>query len=153
MPRMNSSGHPGRRWPLAVAAGLLLVLALGLRLWTAGTLRYSTDPNLAINGIMTKQIVAGTGYPPFFLGQEQVGTVEFFLAAPFCRMLGCNGFTMNLGVVLFGTAILLVVFFWARHLAGPAAGLAAMTLLVIGPEHFLRYTGGMGYDHPRGDAL
>lgn len=144
---MRPSGPIGRRngWPRLAALAALLVVALGLRLWTAWTLRFSTDPNLAINGIMTKQIVDGTGYPPFFLGQEQVGTVEFFVAAPFCRLLGCNGFTMNFGVVLFGVAILGVAYFWARHLAGRVAGLTAMALLVVGPEHFLRYTGGMGY--------
>jgi hypothetical protein len=144
-----SGRFPARkgRKPLLYATMVLLLIAaaLGLRLWTAWTLRYSTDPNLAVNGIMTKQIVAGTGFPLFYLGQEQVGTVEFFVAAPFCRLWGCNGFTLNFGVILFGVSILLVVFFWARHLAGPAAGLAALALLVIGPEHFLRYTGGMGY--------
>ena len=145
---MDSSAPTGRctgRLGRAALAALLLAAALGLRLWTAWTLRYSTDPNLAVNGIMAKQIADGTGYPPFFLGQEQVGTAEFFLAAPFCRLLGCNGFTMNFGVVLFGVAILGVAYFWARHLAGRAAGLTAMALLVVGPEHFLRYTGGMGY--------
>lgn len=144
---MSSFGQPGpRSRRLHVAAVLvLLAMGLGLRLWTAWTLRYSTDPNLAVNGIMTKQIAEGSGFPVFYLGQEQVGTVEFFVAAPFCRLLGCNGFTMNFGVVLFGVAILLVAYLWARHLAGPAAGLAALALLVIGPEHFIRYTGGMGY--------
>ena len=145
---MDSFGHTEHRagrFGLAALAALLLAAALGVRLWTAWALRHSTDPNLAVNGIMTKQIADGTGFPPFFLGQEQVGTVEFFVAAPVCRLLGCNGFTMNFGVVLFGVAIVGVAFFWARHLAGPAAGLTATALLVVGPEHFLRYTGGMGY--------
>lgn len=125
---------------------VLLVAGIAMKIYGAWCYRHSTDTNFAINALMARHMALFKDFPVFYYGQEYMGSAEQLAAVPFCWVMGCTGFAVNLGAALMGVLMMFVVFAWARRIGGPVAGLAALALCVIGPETFFRYhAASLGY--------
>lgn len=125
---------------------VLLLAGVAMKVYGAWCYRHSTDTNFAVNALMARHMAQFKDFPVFYYGQEYMGTPEQVAAVPFCWLLGCSGWSVNLGAALMGVLIMLIVYAWARRIGGPIAGLAALALCVIGPETFFRYhAANLGY--------
>jgi hypothetical protein len=117
-----------RPWALPLLA---TVTGVGLRLWLVAHTGAMIDADEALVGIQAERILHGQ-YPTYFYGQDYMGVLEAYLAAPLVAILGPTGWALRL--VPIALSPLLVYLTWrlarvllpARAPATPfLAGLAA----------------------------
>jgi hypothetical protein len=115
------------------ALGLLVLAALGLRLWAlASTGELSADE--AVPGLMARHIVNHVELPVFYWGQDYFGALEAYLIAALFAVLG---FHWWLAVVpALAASLLLIPLTWAlaKHVGlWPAALIAAVPVALTPP--------------------
>lgn len=98
----------------------------------AGTEAYS----LLMNG--TDQY--GTSLPTYFeaWGFSQMSTLYSFFLVPFFRILGMSKFSLRLPMLLVGIAMMLLIWDFARRIAGKGYALAAMLFVATSPWHMIQ---------------
>lgn len=118
---------------------LLLAAAAGVRIYGAWFYRHTVNVDAAVVAMMARDIAEGTHFPTFFYGQPHMGSLEAFVSAGFCRILGVSGFAVNLGTALVSLGLIPVVYVWARQAADRKAATLATACCVIGPLGFFHY--------------
>ena len=128
-----------RRWTLIVT--LVVLIGLGLRVFKAWTLRYSTEPDSSICALMVKHMVEGRDIPVFFYGQAYMGNTESLVSAALCQLLGLvpTNFMVILGTALVGTFLLPVLYLFGRDAGNRRAGLLAMLFCLVGSDTNFHY--------------
>lgn len=121
-------------------AGIILVVALIVRLYGGWCLRFHLNLDAGVVALMAKHMAEGISFPVFFYGQAYMGSLEPAVSALFCKIFGVSGFAISMGTVLLGMLLLPVVYFWTRDIAGRTAAVAAMLFCTIGPAGFLHYS-------------
>ena len=118
---------------------LLLVAAIGLRLYGAWCADATPDPEHGLASLLAQQAVTRGELPLVRGGTPPMGTVEVAVGALWCRVLGYSGFAVNLGAVCFAALALLVIGLWGRSAAGPYGGPAALLFCAVGPFAAFEY--------------
>ncbi len=119
---------------------LVLAIAAGVRIWASWMLRVGISSDWAVVASMARDMAEGKPFPVFFYGQAYMGSLEPWVASLFVRLLGANGFAVNLGTAALGFALLVMIFLWGRRVGGFWAGLAALAWSTLGNVSFLYFT-------------
>ncbi|WFB35767.1 hypothetical protein P3T73_16570 [Kiritimatiellota bacterium B12222] len=118
-----------------------LLLGAAIRLYAAWLYRHTINLDAGVVALMAKHIAEGRDYPIFFYGQPHMGSLEAFCSAFFIKLLGANGFAVNLGTAFISFWILPIVYKWGKLASNQRAGLFAMAFCLIGPFSFFHYNG------------
>lgn len=119
---------------------LLLAAAAAVRLYASWAMRHHLNLHAGTVALMARHIALGREFPTFYYGQAHMGSQEAWLGGLFARLSDPgNGFAVCLGVATIAFALLPIAYAWARNIAGPKAGLAAVAYLVIGPWGLFHY--------------
>ncbi len=109
----------------------LLVCAFGLRVllaWMQWPLLNSDEGTM---GIMAMHIQHGER-PIFFYGQNYMGTLEAYIAAPIFQFLGTSVLTLRLGLILLFVLFLVCMYLLTRQLYSKGFALFILLLLSLG---------------------
>jgi hypothetical protein len=143
-----SGGHTPQRPPRSawltrgrealIAAGLFLVaFALRLGLATHGWPYLNSDE--ATIGLMSMDIWRGGARPVFSYGQNYIGALQAYLAAPFFALLNGDPLALRLATLLQTMLFLLVMYALARRVFSPGVALFTLALLALGSDYALKH--------------
>lgn len=124
---------------------LVFLAVLLARIHVAWVQQFSTDADRDIAQLMSKHVAEGGPWPVFFYGQGYMGSLEPLCGALFCKLFGVGPFQAALGTALPAFLAALVVWFMARTIAGPWAGLYAAAATATASPAFAAFMG-----NPRG---
>lgn len=116
---------------LRIAPLLLILFATGLRLFLLAVPWPPMRADEATMGVMALHITQGAR-PVFFYGQDYMGALEAYLAAPLFLLGGVSTFALRLPLVLLYALFLAATYLLGRHLAGRGPALAALAILTLG---------------------
>lgn len=128
----TASGRPTWREVAAVAALVTLAALLRLTLVARGWPIINSDE--ATMGLMGSDVLRQGARPVFFYGQDYMGALQAYLAAPVYALMGPTPLALRTVTALEIVAFLLLVYALARALWSPAVGLVSLALLALGPE-------------------
>lgn len=114
-----------------IALAVALRFALILNGWPA------TDSDEATMGLMARHIAFNGERPIFFYGQNYMGALEAYLAAPFFIVFGSSLVALRVGLILLFAIVLITLFALARRLYGAMIALAALAFLTFGSVEIL----------------
>lgn len=147
-------------WQTAIAAAAIIAAHLGLGLWSAAQQSVTVDEIFHLtggycfnalgdyrvhpdNGVLPQRwhalpaVLAGARPPPLEGNAYWRGADSYVLAYQFFYESGNDHWLLLLAAramnALFGAALLVLVFAWARRLAGDAAGFTALALAAFSP--------------------
>ena len=121
----------------SLALLLIVLVALGVRLFFLMDPRFAIDSDEAIVGLMAKHITEGREIPIFYYGQHYMGALEAYLASISFKLFGISPFTLQLVPLCFSLLLILLLFFIGNAVASTRAGLLAALLAAIPPPAFL----------------
>jgi F5/8 type C domain len=126
------------RWARYAALGLILLLAIGLRL--ALLLQWPDRLNVdeTIPTLMGLHILRGE-FPAFWYEIAYQGAVEAYLTAVVYAVAGASPLTGKLAVFSVSCALTAVAFLTGRWMAGWSGGLLAALLVALGPPFLPLY--------------
>lgn len=119
----------------------LIALATAARVLAAWRFRHQINLDAGVVALMARHIARGEAFPVFFYGQAHMGSLEAMFSGLFCRLFGISGFAVSLGTAFVACGLPPVVYWWGRDVAGRAAGIAALSLVVVGPGGMFHYNG------------
>ncbi|MDG4782937.1 hypothetical protein O7614_25050 [Micromonospora sp. WMMD961] len=127
-------GVPGWLTALAVLAGV------GYRLWLLGHAAPPTNSDEATMGLAALHIARGEGFPVWFYGQQYMGTLEAYLAAPvFALGGGPSLFGLRLPTLALYALFLLLAWRLTLRLTGDRwFGLLVVALLALGSDRIVK---------------
>src|SRR3954449_9090562 len=139
----RAAGQPRRRWPTADRVPKPALLAAVLL--TAGTVYRLvlllvhvpvSEGDESIVGLMALHISRGQNYPSYFYGDNYMGALEAYVAAPMIWLFGPTQLALRLPMVL----IAYVAFGWLMYrltarLYSPWLGVVVVALLALGDDH------------------
>ena len=128
-----------------VAAGLLIMLGVAVRIYAAICFQHSINSDIGINALMVRHIAPGRHFPLFFYGQSYMGTIEAWLAAPFYLVMGHGMLPVLLGSAATAALSQWFLYRWVRDMAGRSAAVAALALYVFGSPALFYYNIFLGY--------
>ncbi|MFF5171943.1 DUF423 domain-containing protein [Micromonospora sp. NPDC000089] len=137
----DASPPGGRRWP---APPVLLALLVGLAgvgyrlaLVLADTPRHNSDE--ATMGLAALHIARGEDFPVFFYGQEYMGVLEAYLAAPLVALAGPSVLALRLPLLALYAVFLLLAWRLTRRLGGDRwFALLVVGLLALGSDRIVK---------------
>lgn len=109
--------------PFTVVYGLLLVIALAMRLWDLGSMALHHDESL--HATYSWYLFSGRGYQH---NPMMHGPYQFFANAGFFAALGDSSYTIRVAEALTGTAIVAAPLLFLRHLGRSGALITAFML-------------------------
>lgn len=114
----------------------LYAAAFLLRLWRylCGIVNHDT----AICGLLGLDILRGK-LPLFFWGQEHMGSLDGYLAAPIYALLGPSSLTLSFLPFIFSLGLMAVTHLTLRRLFSPVGVLAGLAFLALPPALLLFY--------------
>ncbi len=116
---------------LRIAPLLLILFATGLRLFLLAVPWPPMRADEATMGVMALHITQGAR-PVFFYGQDYMGALEAYLAAPLFLLGGVSTFALRLPLVLLYALFLAATYLLGCHLAGRGPALTALAILTLG---------------------
>ncbi|HEU0027335.1 MAG TPA: hypothetical protein VFQ25_09485 [Ktedonobacterales bacterium] len=141
-------GHPPQRSPrlawlargreALIAAGLFL-LAFALRLGLAAHGWPYLNSDEATIGLMSVDIWRSGARPIFSYGQNYIGALQAYLAAPFFALLNGDPLALRLATLLQTMLFLLVMYALARRIFNPGIALFTLALLALGSDYALKH--------------
>ncbi|MET8367863.1 hypothetical protein ABZU53_30500 [Micromonospora sp. NPDC005194] len=132
--------RPGSRLGLVGWLTALTVLAgVGYRLWLLGHATPPTNSDEAAMGLAALHIARGEGFPVWFYGQQYMGTLEAYLAAPVFALAGPSLFGLRLPTLLLYALFLLLTWRLTLRLTGDRwFALLAVALLALGADRVVK---------------
>ncbi|WCN80104.1 hypothetical protein [Micromonospora sp. LH3U1] len=120
--------------------GLAMLAGVGYRLWLLGHAAPSTNSDEATMGLAALHIARGEGFPVWFYGQQYMGTLEAYLAAPvFALAGGPSLFGLRLPTLALYVLFLLLSWQLTLRLTGDRwFGLLVVTLLALGSDRVIK---------------
>jgi predicted DNA-binding antitoxin AbrB/MazE fold protein/4-amino-4-deoxy-L-arabinose transferase-like glycosyltransferase len=123
-----------QHWPAILALGAIMLLALGLRVWSLDGIPPTLGGDEGSQGLEAIKVLTGEIRNPFSTGWLGVPTMSFFFNAPSIALLGNTATALRLPWALVGTLTVLCSFFLVKRLAGMALGLT--TALLLATYHY-----------------
>ncbi|MEV4389525.1 hypothetical protein AB0J68_28070 [Micromonospora sp. NPDC049580] len=132
--------RPGSRLGLVGWLTALTVLAgVGYRLWLLGHATPPTNSDEATMGLAALHIARGEGFPVWFYGQQYMGTLEAYLAAPVFALAGPSLFGLRLPTLLLYALFLLLTWRLTLRLTGDRwFALLGVALLALGADRVVK---------------
>ncbi|MFD6567736.1 hypothetical protein [Micromonospora profundi] len=136
-PRPGPSARQGLVGWLTVSA---LLAGIGYRLWLLAHSTPATNSDEATMGLAALHIARGEGFPVWFYGQQYMGTLEAYLAAPiFALAGGPSVLGLRLPTVALYALFLLLAWRLTLRLTGDRwFGLLVVALLALGSDRIVK---------------
>ncbi|MFF0252187.1 hypothetical protein ACFYPW_06820 [Micromonospora zamorensis] len=133
--------RPGTRLGLVGwLTGLAVLAGVGYRLWLLGHAAPPTNSDEATMGLAALHIARGEGFPVWFYGQQYMGTLEAYLAAPVFALAGGPSLLgLRLPTLALYLLFLLLVWRLTLRLTGDRwFGLLVVALLALGSDRVVK---------------
>jgi hypothetical protein len=147
--------RPGSHLGLVGWLTALTVLAgVGYRLWLLGHATPPTNSDEATMGLAALHIARGEGFPVWFYGQQYMGTLEAYLAAPVFALAGPSLFGLRLPTLALYAVFLLLAWRLTLRLTGDRRfGLLVVVLLALCADRVLKNQLIAGGGYPEMNAV
>lgn len=104
-----------------------------------------TNSDESTMGLMALHIASGRDYPGFFYGQNYMGPLQAYIAAPLFRLFGPSIFVLRLSMLLLCTVFLINIYLLTRLLYSKKLALVTLAVLALGtPETLSTQVTSMG---------
>ncbi|MEV7326829.1 hypothetical protein [Micromonospora sp. NPDC093244] len=132
--------HGVRLGPVGWLTALAVLAGLGYRLWLLVNAAPPTNSDEATMGLAALHISRGEGFPVWFYGQQYMGTLEAYLAAPvFALAGGPSLFGLRLPTLALYVLFLLLTWRLTLRLTGDRwFGLLVVVLLALGSDRVVK---------------
>ncbi|MBQ0905211.1 hypothetical protein [Micromonospora sp. U21] len=133
--------RPGARAGLVGwLTGLALLAGVGYRLWLLGHAAPPTNSDEATMGLAALHIARGADFPVWFYGQQYMGTLEAYLAAPVFALAGGPSLLgLRLPTLALYALFLLLAWRLTLRLTGDRwFGLLVVALLALGSDRVVK---------------
>ncbi|MGW3784111.1 hypothetical protein ACWD5Z_05975 [Micromonospora chokoriensis] len=139
----RDAGRPrpvARLGPAGWLTALVLLAGVGYRLWLLAHATPPTNSDEATMGLAALHIARGEGFPVWFYGQQYMGTLEAYLAAPvFALAGGPSLFGLRLPTLALYAVFLLLAWRLTLRLTGDCwFGLLVVALLALGSDRIVK---------------
>ncbi|MFE9193975.1 hypothetical protein ACFYL6_30660 [Micromonospora sp. NPDC007208] len=136
-PRPRPGARPGL---VGWLTGLAVLAGLGYRLWLLGHAAPPTNSDEATMGLAALHIARGEGFPVWFYGQQYMGTLEAYLAAPVFALAGGPSLLgLRLPTLALYALFLLLTWRLTLRLTGDRwFGLLMVALLALGSDRIIK---------------
>lgn len=121
-----------------VGATAIITIAALLRVLLISQGWPELDSDQSIMGLMAIHIAYRGDHPVFFYGQQYMGSLEAFLAAPLFSLFGPSTFSLRLGVIFLFIFFLISMYLLTRLLYSRQLALATLILLSLGSPVLLQ---------------
>lgn len=138
--------------PVWVIGGVILLLAALYRLYLMTSAFAHIDGDQAVVGVMAYHIQQGDR-PVFYYGQPYTASVEAYLAAVFCAVLGATEFVVRLPAFLFSVAFVGVTYYLGVLLYGLRVAALAGVFLALGPGLLINWSTAAGANYSEAVTL
>lgn len=126
-------------------AGAIILCGVGLRLVLNVLGWPQTNSDESTMGLMALHIASGRDYPGFFYGQNYMGALQAYIAAPLFRLLGPSVFVLRFSMLLLCTVFLINMYVLTRLLYSKKLALITLAVLSLGtPETLSTQTTSIG---------
>ncbi|MBM0233910.1 hypothetical protein JNW91_19875 [Micromonospora sp. STR1_7] len=133
--------RPGTRFGVPDwLTGLAVLAGVGYRLWLLGHAAPPTNSDEATMGLAALHIARGEGFPVWFYGQQYMGTLEAYLAAPVFALAGGPSL-LGLRLPTLALYVLFLLLTWrlTLRLTGDRwFGLLVVALLALGSDRVIK---------------
>ncbi|RAN93918.1 hypothetical protein GAR05_05218 [Micromonospora saelicesensis] len=136
-PRPRPGARPGL---VGWLTGLAVLAGVGYRLWLLLHAAPPTNSDEATMGLAALHIARGEGFPVWFYGQQYMGTLEAYLAAPVFALAGGPSLLgLRLPTLALYALFLLLAWRLTLRLTGDRwFGLLMVTLLALGSDRIVK---------------
>ncbi|MEV4766735.1 hypothetical protein AB0J89_29300, partial [Micromonospora chokoriensis] len=119
---------------------LVLLAGVGYRIWLLAHATPPTNSDEATMGLAALHIARGEGFPVWFYGQQYMGTLEAYLAAPVFAVAGGPSLVgLRLPTLLLYAVFLLLAWRLTLRLTGDRwFGLLVVALLALGSDRIVK---------------
>jgi hypothetical protein len=121
------------------AVVILFLVASGLRLWLAAHGWPYINSDEAVLGLMSEDIWHGVAHPIFSYGQDYIGALQAYLAAPIFAVLHGDPVALRLATLLQTLLFMAVIYALARRLYIAGVALLTLALLTFGSEYLMKH--------------
>ena len=123
--------------PYGVAASVIIACAVICRLILL-TLNYpEVNSDEGTMGIEAMHIAFQGQHPIYLYGQNYMGVLEAYIAAPFFRLFGISSLTLRLGMLILCALFLVAIYWLGSLLYSKKLALVALTLLSLATSDML----------------
>ncbi|MFK4246631.1 hypothetical protein ACI2KV_27655 [Micromonospora chokoriensis] len=139
----RDAGRPrpvARLGPAGWLTTLVLLAGVGYRIWLLAYATPPTNSDEATMGLAALHIARGEGFPVWFYGQQYMGTLEAYLAAPVFAVAGGPSLVgLRLPTLLLYAVFLLLAWRLTLRLTGDRwFGLLVVALLALGSDRIVK---------------
>jgi hypothetical protein len=134
----------------AWAVALLILAAIAVRLYRLHCGSLGVDGSIC--GLLGLNVLKGN-WPIFFYGQNFMGALEGYLAAPIYAIFGPTTITLNIWAPILSFATLLVLYACLRRYMKPLPSLVALAYMAIPPAMAYWHAGKPNNHYPLGILL
>ncbi|MEV4121229.1 hypothetical protein [Micromonospora sp. NPDC049645] len=136
-PRPRPGARPGL---VGWLTGLAVLAGVGYRLWLLAHATPATNSDEATMGLAALHIAQGEGFPVWFYGQQYMGTLEAYLAAPVFALAGAPSLLgLRLPTLALYALFLLLAWRLTLRLTGDRwFGLLVVALLALGSDRIIK---------------
>lgn len=125
------------KYQYALLAGVIILCAVAFRLFLMAHNWPSTDSEEGTMGLEALHIAFQGAHPIYFYGQNYMGVAEAYAGALMFRLFGVSIFSLRLGMLLFFTSFLVLVYLLGSLLYGRKVACVALLLMVVGAMNVL----------------
>ncbi|MGW0214712.1 hypothetical protein ACWDXH_09985 [Micromonospora chokoriensis] len=135
--RPRAVAHLG---PVGWLTALVVLAGVGYRLWLLAHATPPTNSDEATMGLAALHIARGEGFPVWFYGQQYMGTLEAYLAAPVFALAGGPSLVgLRLPTLALYAVFLLLAWRLTLRLTGDRwFGLLVVALLALGSDRIVK---------------
>jgi 4-amino-4-deoxy-L-arabinose transferase-like glycosyltransferase len=126
-----------RLGPYGITAGAIIVWATIFRLILTALTYPEVNSDEGTMGIEAMHIAFAGQHPIYLYGQNYMGVLEAYIAAPLFHLFGVSAFTLRLGLVLLFALFLIAMYWLGRLLYSKKLALASLALLSLAPADML----------------
>jgi hypothetical protein len=120
------------KYQYALLAGVIILCAVIFRLFLMAHNWPLTDSEEGTMGLEALHIAFQGAHPIYFYGQNYMGVAEAYAGALMFRLFGVSIFSLRLGMLLFFTSFLVLVYLLGSLLYGRKVACVALLLMVVG---------------------
>ncbi len=125
------------KYQYALLAGIIILCAVIFRLFLMAHNWPLTDSEEGTMGLEALHIAFQHAHPIYFYGQNYMGVAEAYAGAFMFRLFGVSVFSLRLGMLLFFTTFLVLVYLLGSLLYGRKVACVALLLMVVGAMNVL----------------
>ena len=125
------------KYQYALLAGVIILCAVAFRLFLMAHNWPLTDSEEGTMGLEALHIAFQRAHPIYFYGQNYMGVAEAYAGALMFRLFGVSVFSLRLGMLLFFTTFLVLVYLLGSLLYGRKVACVALLLMVVGTMNVL----------------